>query len=189
MNVLTGLVTCAWHQYWGGDDVEFSPRTKNNRAGTQIAGPERFDLRRGVAFRSTWRDSKGLSVDIDAVVVGNRSWRECLRLSDRQIRHDRCNADDGTDKAYGLSLETAQPLLILRRPRIVEELHEHGVIAGAAATGEPRIILRLLPIVDELLVIADAAATGEGRIVLPAGEGRIILSRIVGELLVIADAA
>ena len=44
MNVLTGLVTSAWHKYWGGDDVKFFPRTKNNRAGTQIAGPERFDV-------------------------------------------------------------------------------------------------------------------------------------------------
>src|SRR5260221_9021176 len=34
-------------------------------------------------------------------------------------------------------------------------------------------------IVDELLVIADAAAAGEGWIVLPAGEGRIVLPRIV----------
>src|SRR5215467_11189336 len=75
---------------------------------------------------------------------------------------------------------TGEPRIILRLPRIVEELHEHGVIAGAAATGEPRIILRLLRIVDELLVIADAAAASEGRIVLP---------RIVGELLIIADAA
>src|SRR5262249_17693258 len=73
-----------------------------------------------------------------------------------------------------------QARIILRLPRIVEELHEHGVIAGAAATGEPRIILRLPRIVDELLIIADAAATGDGRIVLP---------RIVGELLIIADAA
>src|SRR5215468_4722464 len=75
---------------------------------------------------------------------------------------------------------TGKPRIILRLPRIVEELHEHGVIAGAAATGEPRIILRLPRIVDELLVIADAAAAGESRIVLP---------RIVGEWLVIADAA
>src|SRR6516165_125043 len=75
---------------------------------------------------------------------------------------------------------TGQARIILRLPRIVEELHEHGVVAGAAATSEPRIILRLPRIVDELLIIADAAATGEGRIVLP---------RIVGELLVIADAA
>src|SRR5262245_42809352 len=75
---------------------------------------------------------------------------------------------------------TGEPRIILRLPRIVEELHEHGVIAGAAAAGEPRIILRLPRIVDELLVIADATATGEGGIVLP---------RIVGELLIIADAA
>src|SRR5215467_1458305 len=75
---------------------------------------------------------------------------------------------------------TGEPRIILRLPRIVEELHEHGVIAGAAATGEPRIVLRLPRIVDELLVIADAAAAGEGWIVLP---------RIVGELLVITDAA
>src|SRR5262244_2174624 len=75
---------------------------------------------------------------------------------------------------------TGEPRIILRLPWIVEELHEHGVIAGAAATGEPWIILWLPRIVDELLVIADAAAAGESRIVLP---------RIVGELCVIADAA
>src|SRR6516165_419926 len=75
---------------------------------------------------------------------------------------------------------TGEPRIILRLPRIVEELHEHGVIAGAAATGEPRIVLRLPRIVDELLVVADAAAVGEGWIVLPAGEGRILLPRIVG---------
>src|SRR5262249_58538790 len=75
---------------------------------------------------------------------------------------------------------TGEPRIILRLPWIVEELHEHGVIAGAAATGEPWIILWLPRIVDELLVIADAAAAGESRIVLP---------RIVCELLGIADAA
>src|SRR6516162_1242059 len=84
---------------------------------------------------------------------------------------------------------TGEPRIILRLARIVEELHEHGVIAGAAATGEPRIILRLPRIVDELLVIADAAAAGESRIVRPASEGGIVLPRIVGELLIIADAA
>src|SRR6516225_6559268 len=84
---------------------------------------------------------------------------------------------------------TGEPRIILRLPRIVEELHEHGVIAGAAATGEPRIILRLPRIVDELLVIADAAAAGESRIVRPSSEGGIVLPRIVSELLVIADAA
>src|SRR5215813_1745863 len=84
---------------------------------------------------------------------------------------------------------TGEARIILRLPRIVEELHEHGVIAGAAATGEPRIILRLPRIVEELLVIADAAAAGEGRIVRPASEAWIVLPRIVGELLVIADAA
>jgi hypothetical protein len=78
------LVTSAWYEDRGGDDVKLLPRAKNNCAGTQIAGPERFDLRRGIAFRSTWRDGKGLSVDIDAVIVGNRS-RECLRLSYGQI--------------------------------------------------------------------------------------------------------
>src|SRR5215813_9610152 len=83
---------------------------------------------------------------------------------------------------------TGEARIILRLPRIVEELHEHGVIAGAAATGEPRIILRLPRIVEELLVIADAAAAGEGRIVRPASEAWIVLPRIVGELLVIADA-
>src|SRR5262245_29152577 len=61
---------------------------------------------------------------------------------------------------------TGEARIILRLPRIVEELHEHGVIAGAAATGEPRIILRLPRIVEELLIIADAAAAGESRIVL-----------------------
>src|SRR5262249_10457497 len=84
-DVLTGLVTSAGHKYRGGDDVKLFPRTKNNCAGTQIAGPERFDLCRGVAFRAAWRDGEGLSIDIDAVVVGNRSRRECLRLSRPQI--------------------------------------------------------------------------------------------------------
>src|SRR5262249_39051278 len=85
IDILTGLVTRARYKYWGGDDVKLFPRTKNNCAGTQIAGPKRFDLCRGVAFRSTWRDGKGLPVDIDAVIVGNGSRRECLRLSRRQI--------------------------------------------------------------------------------------------------------
>src|SRR5262244_534424 len=71
---------------------------------------------------------------------------------------------------------TSEARIIL--PRIVGELHERGVIAGAAATGEVRIILPR--VVGELLVVADAAATGEAR---------IILARIIGELLVIADAA
>src|SRR5262249_26475510 len=73
---------------------------------------------------------------------------------------------------------TSEARIILRRPRIVGELHEHLVIAGAAATSQVRIVLAR--IVSELLVIADAAATGQVRIVLP---------RIVGELLIIADAA
>src|SRR5919198_22776 len=65
---------------------------------------------------------------------------------------------------------TSEGRIILRRPRIIEELHEHGVIAGAAAAGEGRIVLPR--IVGELCVVADAAA---------AGEGRIVLSRIVGD--------
>src|SRR5919197_1298429 len=73
---------------------------------------------------------------------------------------------------------TSEGRIILRRPRIIEELHEHGVIAGAAAAGEGWIILSR--IVSELCVVAGAAAAGEGRIVLP---------RIVGELCVVADAA
>src|SRR5262249_45872658 len=83
---------------------------------------------------------------------------------------------------------------------------ELGVIAGAAATGEARIVLRLARVVgglDELGVIAGAAATSEARIILPgvggefvvvadaaaAGGARVILAGIIGELLVIADAA
>src|SRR5215470_15257352 len=65
-------------------------------------------------------------------------------------------------------------------PWIVGELHERGVIAGAAATGEVWIVLRLPRIVGELLVVTDAAATSEARIILPG---------IVGELLIVADAA
>src|SRR5262249_3839236 len=68
--------------------------------------------------------------------------------------------------------------LVLDIVWIVGELHERGVIAGAAATGEVRIVLRLPRIVRELHelgVIAGAAATGEVRIVLR-------LPRIVGEL-------
>src|SRR5262249_10374075 len=64
--------------------------------------------------------------------------------------------------------------------RIVGELHERGVVAGAAATGEVRIVLRLPRIVGELLVVTDAAATSEARTILP---------RVVGELLIIADDA
>src|SRR5919197_1037535 len=75
---------------------------------------------------------------------------------------------------------TSEGRIILRRPRIIEELHEHGVIAGAAAAGEGRIILRRPRIIGELCVVADAAATGEGW---------IILSRIVSELCVVAGAA
>src|SRR5262249_51205460 len=48
--------------------------------------------------------------------------------------------------------------------RGVGELHEHGVVARAAATGEARIILPR--VVGELLIVADAAATGEARIIL-----------------------
>src|SRR5262249_16920392 len=77
-----------------------------------------------------------------------------------------------------IAAATSQARIIL--PRIVGELHERGVIAGAAAAGEARIILRLPRVVGELLVIADAAA---------ASEARVILARIVGELLVIADVA
>src|SRR5499433_2757628 len=66
---------------------------------------------------------------------------------------------------------TSEARIIL--PRIVGELHERGVIAGAVATGEVRIVLRLPRIVGELLVVTDAAATSEARIILP---------RIVGEL-------
>src|SRR5262249_6593153 len=73
---------------------------------------------------------------------------------------------------------TGEARIIL--PRIVGELHERGVIAGAAATGEVRIVLRLPRIVGELLVVTDAAATSEARIILP---------RIVGELVIVADAA
>src|SRR5262249_57232144 len=63
--------------------------------------------------------------------------------------------------------------LVLDIVWIVGELHERGVIAGAAATGEVRIVLRLPRVVGELLAVTDAAATSEAR---------IILARIVGEL-------
>src|SRR5262249_5412398 len=85
IDILTGLATSAGYKDRGGDDVKLFPRTENNGAGTQIARAERFDLCRGIAFRAAWRDGEGLSVDIDAVVVGNRSRRGCLRLSHRQI--------------------------------------------------------------------------------------------------------
>src|SRR5215471_7559735 len=71
--------------------------------------------------------------------------------------------------------------LVLNIIRVVDELHEHGVIAGATATGQVGIVLpRIVRELHEHVVIAGAAA---------AGEIRIVLSRIVGELLVIADAA
>src|SRR5262249_53181103 len=70
--------------------------------------------------------------------------------------------------------------LVLNIIRVVDELHEHGVIAGATATGQVGIVLpRIVRELHEHVVIAGAAA---------AGEIRIVLSRIVGELLVIADA-
>src|SRR5262249_15796384 len=71
--------------------------------------------------------------------------------------------------------------LVLDIVWIVGELHEHVVVAGAAATSEARIILlRIVGELHERGVVAGAAATGEAR---------IILARIIGELLVIADAA
>src|SRR5262245_11282399 len=123
-------------------------------------------------------------------------------MSARSREHQRLAASSPCNRRDPIILEGLFEL-VLNIVRIVGELHERGVIAGTAATGEPRIILRLPRIVDELLVIADAAAAGEGRIILSrivgelmvitdaaaAGEGRIVLSRIVGELLVIADAA
>src|SRR6516165_7945062 len=119
-------------------------------------------------------------------------------MSARSHEHERLAAASLCSRRDPVILEGLFEL-VLDIVRIVGELHERGVIAGAAATGEPRIILRLPRIVDELLVIADAAATGEGRIILPrivgellvvadaaaAGEGRIVLPRIVRELCVI----
>src|SRR5215510_13173281 len=100
-------------------------------------------------------------------------------MSARSHEHQRLAASSLCGRRDPIILEGLFEL-VLNIVGIVGELHERGVIAGAAATGEPRIILRLPRIVDELLVIADAAA---------AGESRIILARIVGELLVIADVA
>src|SRR5438552_1466815 len=79
-DIRTGLVLRAWYEYRGGDDVKLFPRTKNDCAGTQIARPQRLDLCRGVALRSAWRDGKGLSVDIDAVVSGTCGWVRRSRL-------------------------------------------------------------------------------------------------------------
>src|SRR6516162_1234547 len=109
-------------------------------------------------------------------------------MSARSHEHERLAAASLCSRRDPIILERLFEL-VLNIVRIVDELHEHGVVAGAAATGESRIILRMPRIVDELLIIADAAATGEGRIVRPASEGGIVLPRIVGELLVIADAA
>src|SRR6516162_6980990 len=100
-------------------------------------------------------------------------------MSARSHEHERLAAASLCSRRDPIILERLFEL-VLNIVRIVDELHEHGVVAGAAATGEPRIILRMPRIVDELLIIADAAATGEGRIVRPAGEGRIVLARIVG---------
>src|SRR6516225_7434819 len=100
-------------------------------------------------------------------------------MSARSHEHERLAAASLCSRRDPIILERLFEL-VLNMPRIVGELHEHGVVAGAAATGEARIILRLPRIVDELLIIADAAATGEGR---------IVLARIVGELCVVADAA
>jgi len=68
--------------------------------------------------------------------------------------------------------------LVLNIVRIVGELHEHGVVARAAATSQARIILlRIVGELHEHGVVAGAAATGEARIILP---------RVVGELLIVA---
>src|SRR5215813_13460563 len=98
-------------------------------------------------------------------------------MSARSHEHERLAASSLCTRRDPIILEGLFEL-VLDIVRIVGELHERGVIAGAAATGEGRIVLPR--IVGELCVIADAAATGEGRIVLP---------RIVGELCVVADAA
>ena len=82
---MTGLVMSAGYEYRGRDDVKFFSRAKNNCAGAQIASSQCLNLCRGVAFRSAWCDGKSLAVDIDAVIVGNRSRWGCLRLRHCQI--------------------------------------------------------------------------------------------------------
>src|SRR5262249_32106533 len=126
-------------------------------------------------------------------------------VSARSHEHQRLTASSLCTRRDPIILEGFFEL-VLNIVRIVGELHERGVIAGAAATGEARIILRRPRIVGELhehLVIAGAAATSLARIVLPRIVGelvvvagaaaasvvRIVLARVVGELLVIADAA
>src|SRR5215467_11013441 len=123
-------------------------------------------------------------------------------MSARSHEHERLAAASLCSRRDPIILERLfEPVLDI--VRIVGELHERSVVAGAAATGEVRIVLRLPRIVSELLVVTDAAATSEARIILPrivgellivadaaaTGEARIILARIIGELLVIADAA
>src|SRR5262245_12919848 len=103
-------------------------------------------------------------------------------MSARSHEHERLAASSLCSRRDPIIFEGPFEL-VLNIVRIVGELHERGVIAGAAATGEARIILRRPRIVGELhehLVIAGAAATSLARIILP---------RVVGELLVIADAA
>src|SRR5262245_65463179 len=89
-------------------------------------------------------------------------------MSARSREHQRLAASSLCSRRDPIILEGLFKL-VLNIVRIVGELHEHGVVAGAAATGEARIILRRPRVVEELQedgVIAGAAATGEPRIIL-----------------------
>jgi hypothetical protein len=87
-DILTGLVVRAWYEYRGGDDVKLFPRTKNNRAGTQIAGPERFDLQSAIAAGGStcdWAIAKFETIDAMPTMAPTKlidfPWRLLIGLS------------------------------------------------------------------------------------------------------------
>src|SRR5262249_58352316 len=103
-------------------------------------------------------------------------------MSARSREHQRLSASSLCTRRDPIILEGLFEL-VLNIVRIIGELHEHSVIAGAAAASQARIILpRIVGELHEHGVIAGAAAAGEARIILR-------LPRIVGELLGITRAA
>src|SRR5919197_242592 len=165
--------------------------------------PIDFPWRVLIPFSTVDRPRRGLILTSDVARLSLRRRRGGPKpISARSHEHQRFAASSLCTRRDPIFLEGLFEL-VLDIVRIVGELHDHGVIAGAATTGEGRIILRRPRIIGELRVLADAAATGEGWIILSrivselcviagaaaAGEGRIVLPRIVGELCVVADAA
>src|SRR5919198_149793 len=157
--------------------------------------PIDFPWRVLIPFSTVDRPRRGLILTSDVARLSLRRRRGGPKpISARSHEHQRFAASSLCTRRDPIFLEGLFEL-VLDIVRIVGELHDHGVIAGAAAAGEGRIILRRPRIIGELCVVADAAATGEGWIILSrivselcvvagaaaAGEGRIVLPRIVGD--------